>query len=119
MKARKIKFEISKGSLRFISGSLTIVENELDERYRLVKTETLEELMPVMFNYNWTNKEKEDLFKEVEQWKEEALRLKEKYEGKEIKSNEICIVWNPRHEKALVDAFRKLEIKLNKKKNAL
>jgi len=117
MVARKIKFEISKGSLRFISGSLSIVENELTDQYKLIKTTVVEELMPVMFNYNWINREAEQLFKEVAEWKAEALRLAKQYGGKELRSNEIYIVWSPRYEKQLVDAFRKLEKKLNLEKN--
>lgn len=117
MKARKIKFEISKGSLRFISGSLSIVENELDKQFKLIKTTEVEVLMPVMFNYSWINREAEQLFKEVAEWKAEAIRLAKLYGGKELKSNEVCIVWNPRYEKQLVDGFRKLEKKLNLEKN--
>ena len=96
---------------------LSIVENELDSQYRLIKTTEVEELLPIMFNYNWNNKESEKLFKEVEAWKEEALKLKELCKGKEIGSNCICIVWNPMYEKTLVDSFKKLEKKLNKEKN--
>ena len=117
MKARKIKFEISKGSLRLISGMLSVVENELDEQYKLIKTTEVVQLMPVMFNYNWINKEADMLFKEVDQWKAEALRLMKLYNGKELRSNEICIVWNPMYEKQLVGAFKALEKKLNLEKN--
>jgi len=117
MKARKIKFEISKGSLRLISGMLSVVENELDEQFKLIKTTEVEQLMPVMFNYSWINREADLLFKEVDQWKAEALRLMKLYNGKELRSNEICIVWNPMYEKQLVGAFKVLEKKLNLEKN--
>jgi uncharacterized coiled-coil DUF342 family protein len=117
MQARKIKFEISRGSLRYISGSLLLVENELDEQYNLIKTEIIEELMPVKFNYDWINKEAAELFVEVDAWKKKALELCKQFEGKQLKSNEIAVVWNPRYETQLVDAFKQLQTELNKIKN--
>lgn len=113
---RKIIFNISSSeNLKFISGHLSLVENELDSQYKLIKSKVVEQIFPIFFKHNWNNREK--LFQEVETWKKEALRLKEKYEGKDLKMGEICIVWNPKYEKQLVGAFKKLEKKLNKEKN--
>lgn len=105
---RKIIFNISSSkNLKFISGHLSLVENELDSQYKLIKSKVVEQFFPIFFKHSWNNKEK--LFQEVEAWKKEALRLKEKYEGKELKMGEICIVWSPKYEKEIVKELKKYQ----------
>lgn len=104
---RKIILKISSSeNLKFISGHLSLVENELDSQYKLIKSKVVEQIFPIFFKHNWNNREK--LFQEVEAWKKEALRLKEKYEGKELKMGEICIVWSPKHEKEIVKELKNI-----------
>ena len=118
MVSRKIKFEIQRGSLRMIYGGLYLVENTLDENYNLVKSEVIETLHEIKFNYEWINREKTELFREVETWKKAFENVKHKLEAKEIRSNEICLVFKPKHEIELKELCIKIQRELNKQANA-
>ena len=65
MKNKKIKLLIERGGMRSIESTIAIVENTLDENYKLVKSEKVEVLHTIHFNYEWINKEKDQLFFEV------------------------------------------------------
>lgn len=117
MVSRKIKFEIIKGSLRMIYGGLYLVENTLDDNYNLIKSEVVETLHEIKFNYEWINREKADLFREVEAWKDALEKVKHRLEAKEIRSNEICLIFNPRHEVELKNLCTEVQKDLNKKAN--
>ena len=54
--------------MRSIYSTIAIVENTLDENYKLIKSEEVEVLHKIHFNYEWINKEKDELFFEVAQW---------------------------------------------------
>jgi len=100
MKNRKIKFTISEWqNVKATSGSLVLVDNEFDENYKLIKSELVEELIQIFFNNN----------NEVEAWKNKALKLKDKFQGKELRTKDIlCIVWSPKYENIIVKEFKKL-----------
>lgn len=97
-----------------IYGGLYLVENTLDDNYNLVKSEVIETLHEIKFNYEWINREKADLFREVEAWKTALEKTKHRLEAKEIRSNEICLVFNPKHEVELRKLCLDTQRELNK-----
>ena len=68
MKNKKIKLLIERGGMRSIYSTIAIVENTLDENYKLIKSDEVEVLHTIHFNHEWINREKDELFFEVTQW---------------------------------------------------
>lgn len=101
-----------------IYGGLYLVENTLDDNYNLVKSEVIETLHEIKFNYEWINKEKTDLFREVEAWKTAIGKVKHKLKAKEIRSNEICLVFSPKHEVELKNLCISIQKDLNRLANS-
>lgn len=95
--------------------SVGIVENTLDENYKLIKSEKVEDLHAIHFNYEWINKERQGLFYEVSQWERLFRELCSKFWGKEIRANIFACVLPVSEEikQAVKAACEELQKKLN------
>lgn len=115
MKNQKIKLLLEKGGMRCLEASISIVENTLDENYKLIKSEKVKDLHEIHFNYEWINKERTNLFYEVSQWEKLFRELCSKFGGKEIKANIFACVLPCREEikQAVKTACEELQKKLN------
>lgn len=115
MKNHKIKLLLEKGGMRCLEASISIVENTLDENYKLIKSEKVEDLHEIHFNYEWINKERTNLFYEVSQWERLFKELCSKFWGKEIRSNIFACVLPCGEEvkQAVKAACEELQKKLN------
>lgn len=115
MKTSKIKLLLEKGGMRCLEASISVVENTLDENYKLIKSEKVEDLHEIHFNYEWINKERTNLFYEVSQWERLFKELCSKFWGKEIRSNIFACVLPCREEvkQAVKAACEELQKKLN------
>ncbi len=78
--------------MRCIESTIAIVENTLDENYKLIKSEKMEVLHTIHFNYEWINREREGLFFEVGQWERLFRSLCDQFWGKTIKANIFACV---------------------------
>ena len=87
MKAKKIKLLIERWGIRSIYSTITIVENTLDENYKLIKSEEVEVPHKIHFNYEWINREKDELFFEVAQREHLFRSLCDQLWGKTIRGN--------------------------------
>ena len=116
MKNMKIKLLLEKGGMRCLEASISIVENTLDENYKLIKSEKVEDLHEIHFNYEWINKERTNLFYEVSQWERLFRELCSQFGGKEIKANIFACVLPVRKEikQAVKTACEELQKKLNR-----
>lgn len=116
MKNQKIKLLLEKGGMRCLEASISIVENTLDENYKLIKSEKVKDLHEIHFNYEWINKERTNLFYEVSQWERLFRKLCSQFEGKEIKANIFACVLPVRKEikQAVKTACEELQKKLNR-----
>jgi len=115
MKNMKIKLLLEKGGMRCMEASVGIVENTLDENYKLIKSEKVEDLHEIHFNYEWINKERANLFYEVSQWEGLFRELCSQFGGKEIRANIFACVLPVREEikQAVKAACEELQKKLN------
>lgn len=115
MKNMKIKLLLEKGGMRCLEASISVVENTLDENYKLIKSEKVEDLHEIHFNYEWINKERTNLFYEVSQWEGLFRELCSKFYGKEIKANIFACVLPCREEvkQAVKTACEELQKRLN------
>ena len=115
MKAKKIKLLIEKWGMRSIESTIDIVENTLDENYKLIKSEEVEVLHKIHFNYEWINKEKDELFFEVAQWEHLFRSLCDQLWWKTIRGNVFgCVVANTAENRnAVKTACLELQKKLN------
>ena len=115
MKNQKIKLLLEKGGMRCMEASVGIVENTLDENYKLIKSEKVEDLHEIHFNYEWINKERTNLFYEVSQWEKLFRELCSQFKGKEIRANIFACVLPCREEvkQAVKATCEELQKKLN------
>ena len=115
MKTKKIKLLLEKGGMRCLEASISIVENTLDENYKLIKSEKVEDLHKIHFNYEWINKERENLFYEVSQWERLFRELCSQFGGKEIRANIFACVLPVSEEikQAVKTACEELQKRLN------
>lgn len=116
MKTSKIKLLLEKGGMRCMEASVGIVEKTLEENYKLIKSEKVEEFHKIHFNYEWINRERQGLFYEVSQWERLFKELCSKFGGKEIKVNIFACVLPCREEvkQAVKTACEELQKKLNR-----
>ena len=119
MKTKKIKLLLEKGGMRCLEASVGIVENTLDENYKLIKSEKVEDLHAIHFNYEWINKERTNLFYEVSQWERLFRELCSKFGGKMIRANIFACVLPVSEEikQAVKTACEELQKKLNLEAN--
>ena len=115
MKNKKIKLLIERGGMRSIESTIAIVENTLDENYKLIKSEKVEVLHTIHFNYEWINKEKDQLFFEVTQWAYLFRSLCDQLWGKTIKSNIFACVFpvSTKNVQTVKNSCQDLQKKLN------
>ena len=115
MKTSKIKLLLEKGGMRCLEASISVVENTLDENYKLIKSEKVEDLHNIRFNYEWINRERQGLFYEVSQWERLFRELCSKFGGKEIRANIFACVLPVREEvkQVVKTACEELQKKLN------
>lgn len=115
MQNKKIKLLIERWGTRSIYSTIAIVENTLDENYKLIKSEEVEVLHKIHFNYEWINKEKDELFFEVAQWEHLFRSLCDQLWWKTIRGNVFgCVVANTaKNRNAVKTACLELQKKLN------
>lgn len=115
MKNKKIKLLIERWGMRSIHSEITVVENTLDENYKLIKSERVETIHTIHFNYEWINRERDQLFSEVAQWEHLFRSLCDQLWWKTIRGNIFgCVVANTTENKnAVKTACLELQKKLN------
>lgn len=115
MKNKKIKLLIERGGMRSVYSTIAIVENTLDENYKLIKSEKVEVLHTIHFNYEWINKEKDQLFFEVAEWEHLFRSLCDQLWGKTIKANIFACVFpvNTENVQTIKNSCQDLQKKLN------
>lgn len=115
MKNKKIKLLIERGGMRSIESTIAIVENTLDENYKLIKSEKVEVLHTIHFNYEWINKEKDQLFFEVAQWEHLFRSLCDQLWGKTIRGNVFGCVFpvSTKNVQTVKNSCQDLQKKLN------